>query len=330
MKEIPKYFVDSFDSKITAVSLVDAPAIEADFHYFSSAKKVMLADEEQRIVVGPVLRPNYPIYRRDEATGFEFMIEFSERAVKELAYKYLRDGFGNSWSVDHERPVEGLSVVESWIKMSNQDKSVAMGVDPSMEKGTWFIVLKVDSDEIWQEIRDNRWRGFSIESWLSLYEEELFSEQKKINNEEMNENKKQNFLEKVKSIFEEVFGAEEAQNYEVEVEMEHEAEEAEDSVIEPVIVVEPEEAEEEQPEEEEPEQAVEQLSAIATLEDENTQLKNQVEQLLAKVKELSETNEKLSKQPSAKPVEVKGGKQDSASDRMDIIRQLHEGTYFNK
>ena len=57
---------------VNAISVVENPAIEEEFVALS-AQQVSFAiqNEEKRIIIGPVLIPNKPIYRRDEKTGEE-------------------------------------------------------------------------------------------------------------------------------------------------------------------------------------------------------------------------------------------------------------------
>ena len=312
MRKIKKYEVDSFDSLVYAVSLVQDPAMESGYEFFN-ATRIQLADDEKRVVVGAVLVPDKDIYRYDENTGMEYFLSFSRKAVRELSEKFLRDGFANNWTLDHERGAEGLYTVESWLKSDmERDKSVALGIDPSLPIGTWFMTTKINDDSIWKEVKDGRWSGFSVEAYVSLLETE-FSKQEK--NEEMNEEKKNTFFEKVRTIFDELFND---RLDETQVEMEA-AEPAEEPEAEPEVEAEPE-AEDDTKEPEEADGNTEELSK------QNQQLSAQVEELLAAVKELKEENEKLSKQPSTKPVEVKASKQEN--NPMDIIRQLHEGTYF--
>ena len=328
MRKIKRFEVDSFDSLVYAVSLVDEPAIESGYKYFNNEKRmVQLADEEKHVVVGAVLIPDKEIYRYDESTGMEYFLVFSRKAVKDLSEKFLKDGFANNWTLDHQYGAEGVYTVESWIKEDmEKDKSVALGIDPSLPVGTWFMATKINDYATWEEVKAGRWQGFSVEAYVSLIETELSKQNK--NEEVMNESKKETFFEKVKNIFNELFDTDTeqvAEELEATPEVEEPAPEEEpEAEDEPLDVAEPEEVAEAE------EEAIEHLSAIAKLEEENAKLQSQVEQLLAKVEELRQENEKLAKQPSAKPVEVKASKQDSVSDRMEIIRQLHEGTYFNK
>ena len=175
MRKIKRFEVDSFDSLVYAVSLVDEPAIESGYKYFNNEKRmVQLADEEKHVVVGAVLIPDKEIYRYDESTGMEYFLVFSKKAVKDLSEKFLKDGFANNWTLDHQYGAEGVYTVESWIKEDvEKDKSVALGIDPSLPVGTWFMSTKINDNATWDEVKAGRWQGFSVEAYVSLIETEL-------------------------------------------------------------------------------------------------------------------------------------------------------------
>ena len=71
---------------IYAISLVEDPAIEENWIYFSkeeSEEKVLLQaeDDEQQTLVGAVLVPNKKILRRDPQTGEEYTIYFESETI---------------------------------------------------------------------------------------------------------------------------------------------------------------------------------------------------------------------------------------------------------
>jgi hypothetical protein len=59
-----------------------------------------------------------------------------------------------------------MSVVESWlIEDEKMDKSKLYGFN--LPKGTWMISMKVDNDEVWQDVKDGKVKGFSIEGYFA-------------------------------------------------------------------------------------------------------------------------------------------------------------------
>lgn len=325
---IKRYTVDGLDSEVYAISVVDMPAIESDFIALSDQKRkpIMLESEERRMLYGAVLIPDLPIYRIDETNGFEFEIVFSKNAISQLSQRYMRHLNNGNWTTDHRENAEGLFTAESWIKESEtNDKSIALGLPSDLPVGTWFIGCKVDNDETWQRVKRGDFHGFSVESFVSLDEMNLQSTKNKQDMTEINET----FWEKLTNVFKEVLNS----NKEAEVEPEAIEEEV---ALEEVVEEKSQETTEEPVEEEvaleeenvvEEAEEVEQIEAsqnLEALEAKVAELQQSVAKLLEQNAELKKENEKLSAQPSAKPINAKSEKK---ADAMDIIRQLHEGTY---
>jgi hypothetical protein len=59
-----------------------------------------------------------------------------------------------------------MTVVESWlIEDEKMDKSKLYGFN--LPKGTWMISMKVDNDDVWQQVKDEKIKGFSIEGYFA-------------------------------------------------------------------------------------------------------------------------------------------------------------------
>ena len=151
-------------SGIDAISLVENPAIELDFVALKKQpKQIELAEvsKERRILMGPALVPQKPIYRREGKE--EYYIFFSKDTVNKASQLYLKNGYQSNSTLEHEAPISGVTVVESWIVENPKiDKSALHGFD--LQEGTWMVSLKVDDDKIWDEfVKTGAVKGFSIE-----------------------------------------------------------------------------------------------------------------------------------------------------------------------
>ena len=63
-------------------------------------------------------------------------------------------------------------VVESWIiEDEYDDKANALGL--KYPKGSWVITMKVESPKVWNDIKDGKYAGFSIEGYFE--EKSVFS-----------------------------------------------------------------------------------------------------------------------------------------------------------
>ena len=177
-----------------AVSLVEDPAIESNFIALSKQKSSIKLENEKRLLIGAALVPNKPIYRN--VNGNEFYISFDETTIEKLAQDFLANDYQHNITVDHQEEANDIVIVESWIKTSENDKSVSYGLNEPI--GTWFIGMKVNNDEIWQRIKDGFYKGFSIEAVVGL--DEL------INNNNLQLSMDKEFIDKLREIIYEAIG----------------------------------------------------------------------------------------------------------------------------
>jgi len=151
---------------IEAISVVENPAIEEDFIALKSQEfKLAEVDKEKRILMGALLIPNKPIYRRNGED--EYYIYFSKDTVLKASQMYLMQGKQNNSTLEHQYQINGLSLVESWIVEDKvHDKSVKYGMD--LPLGTWVGAVKVNNDKIWSEfVKTGKVKGFSIEGYFA-------------------------------------------------------------------------------------------------------------------------------------------------------------------
>lgn len=153
-------------SGIEAVSVVENPAIQENFVALNK-HEVMLKeiDTEKRLLMGAALIPNKHIYRRNDKNE-EYYIYFSEQTVRKASELFLMRSNQNNATYEHKDKLTGLSVVESWIiEDEKHDKSVKYGFD--LPKGTWMISMKVMNDEVWNDVKEGKVKGFSIEGYFA-------------------------------------------------------------------------------------------------------------------------------------------------------------------
>lgn len=176
-----------------AVSLVEDPAIESNFIALSKQKQIVQLENEKRLLVGAALIPNKPIYRN--INGREFYISFDEATIEKLAQDFLANDYQHNITIAHQQGVDDIVVVESWIKTSENDKSVGYGLNEPI--GTWFISVKVNNEEIWNKVKNGDYKGFSIEAMVGLDENLELNNQLSMNEE---------LIEKLREIIYEAIG----------------------------------------------------------------------------------------------------------------------------
>lgn len=165
---------------IEAISLVENPAIEENWVAFAG-DQVQFAkqDEDKHILMGAALIPNKPIYRRDGEN--EYYVYFSKDTIRRASELFFQSGNQSQSTLEHEKAIKGLTVVESWIIEGEQDKSRMYGLN--MPVGTWMVSMKVENQEIWDKfVKTGKVKGFSIEGYfvdkvnMSQQEEERAAE----------------------------------------------------------------------------------------------------------------------------------------------------------
>ena len=150
---------------IDAISIVDRPAIELDFVALKEARvNFAEADADKRVLLGPALVPDKPIYRKNGDD--EFYVYFSKATVRRAAELYLKHGNQANHTLEHEHSINGLTVIESWmVEDKEKDKSAVYDLDVPV--GTWMVAVKVDNEAIWQEwVKEGKVKGFSIEGYF--------------------------------------------------------------------------------------------------------------------------------------------------------------------
>jgi hypothetical protein len=168
---------NNLEDGIEAISLVESPAIEENFVALSRHKvEFKSVDDEKRIVVGLALVPDKEIFRK--SGDYAYKIMFSKETVKKASELYLKRLKNNNATIEHELSVKGVSLIESWIvEDPNMDKTNLYKLDAP--EGAWAVVMKIDNDEIWEDVKQGKYLGFSIEGFFSQKEQELAKQELK-------------------------------------------------------------------------------------------------------------------------------------------------------
>ena len=179
---IPVYsaLVTDEDTGILRISLVEDPAVQSNFVAFDASRPVQLyavQDEEKRLVLGVVMRADFPIYRRDERMG-EYYIMYDAATCRRMAEKYLADGRQNEVNLAHVAgsEVDGVNMVQWFIKGD--------GLSPAgfedIADGSLFAQFHVENDEVWAAIKEGTYKGFSLEGVFDMVPEQDVDEVQEI------------------------------------------------------------------------------------------------------------------------------------------------------
>lgn len=160
---------------VYAISVVEQPAIGVDFVALSEQHNVKFKEDFRGLLYGALLIPDQLIYRRNEDTNEEYYVKYSKETIRAIAYNYLKQANQNNATVEHAKVVDGVSLVETWIIEGENDKSKNFGF--SLPEGTWFGCMKVENEEVKQQIQNKEVLGFSIEGNFIAEKEMYMSNQ---------------------------------------------------------------------------------------------------------------------------------------------------------
>lgn len=171
-RKIPVYQAKVTGEKdgVFAMSFVDFPAIERNFVALKKKQPVKLSlDKQKQILTGPVLVPDFLIYRNHPEMG-EYYLQFTAEEIEKISQQMMRTGLGlHNTTHQHETELDGNYLTELWIVADSEaDKSAALGLG-KFPKGTLMASYKIEDRNYWvKEVLSGNVKGFSLEGFFNL------------------------------------------------------------------------------------------------------------------------------------------------------------------
>lgn len=150
------------DLEVNFIGLVDKPAIERNFQAFKNHLKFTL-NEEKRIISGPAMIADMPLYRKDDNLG-EYYVVFDKAAITAIITKFHAKGYMQNFNMFHNEnaQVKDVSIFNSF--QSDDDLGVApLKSFEDVADGSWFVSAKVKNEQVWADAKSGKIKGFSIE-----------------------------------------------------------------------------------------------------------------------------------------------------------------------
>lgn len=179
MEKLPLYkmfIADDIEGEeeVDFVALVESPAIQRNFLAFADhseyevTNKLTFAiqDEDQRIVSGPLMIADLPIYRKDEEG--EYYVLFTAQEIKKIVQRFFKKGYQAKVNIEHGKQAEGVYMFESYIIDKERGVNPPTGFE-DVADGSWFGSFKVENEKLWGEVKAGTFKGFSVEG-LFRYE----------------------------------------------------------------------------------------------------------------------------------------------------------------
>lgn len=151
------------DAEVNFVSLVDRPAIQRNWNAFKEKYKFEIASEEKRIISGPLMLSDTPIFRSDNTHG-DYYVMFSKDTIFKIAQKFFKKGYQANVNLMHDpsQKVDGVVMFESFISDAERGIQPMKGFEDAPD-GSWFGSFKVDSEDTWAKVKRGDVKGFSVE-----------------------------------------------------------------------------------------------------------------------------------------------------------------------
>jgi hypothetical protein len=153
------------DLEVNYIGLVDRPAIERNFQAFKAQQQraAFVLNDEKRIISGPAMIADMPLYRKDEQLG-EYYVVFDKPAIQTIVEKFSAKGYLKNFNLfhDQQQQVSDVTIFNSFV--SDKDLGVAplTGFE-DVNDGSWFISAKVNNPTVWDAVKAGTIKGFSVE-----------------------------------------------------------------------------------------------------------------------------------------------------------------------
>ncbi len=151
------------DLEVEFIGLVENPAIQKNFQAFKEHKAKFVLNDEKRIISGPAMIADLPIYRNDEQLG-EYYVVFNKQAIQCIVEKFSAKGYLQKFNLFHDsnKTVDDVTVFNSFLV------DTELGINPpsnfpELSNGSWFISAKVNNEDVWNKVKSGEIKGFSVE-----------------------------------------------------------------------------------------------------------------------------------------------------------------------
>ena len=162
--------VDDPGCSISAMSLVDDPAMSIDMVCFSKEQnmKFSIQDETQHNILTCLVRVDFPILRVTQ-DGNPYYIVFNKDTAKVLCQRLMTDGMQQNISLQHNgKLIQGIQLQEVFIK--DTEKGISpIGFEDAAD-GSLMGIYHITDDALWNDCIEGRFKGISIESLLGIEE----------------------------------------------------------------------------------------------------------------------------------------------------------------
>lgn len=183
--------LDDESTGLDSNSLVFNPAHEISFQTFNNKKRVTMANvkqiisdqfhstqqfnDEQMVVTGIAISADTKIFRNDGDGDYD--VRFSKKAIADIIHDYARKGKFNNVNIEHDpnNKAKGVYLIHSY-QIDNERGLTAPERFKDANDGSWITSYKFENKELYNDVKEGKYRGFSVEGIFVLEESELSEE----------------------------------------------------------------------------------------------------------------------------------------------------------
>lgn len=156
------------ESFISAISLVQSPAIESDFLSFNEDKiRYSFSSDEKMELIGAVMLPGKPIFRTSPKG--DFYAVFTKETIRDASQIFSKKGLLQSLNINHnaDDPATGSYIFQSYLTDAKLGVTAptALGDIPD---GSWICGMKITDPKLWADVKAGKVKGFSVEGLFKL------------------------------------------------------------------------------------------------------------------------------------------------------------------
>ena len=130
-------------------------------------------DFEKRMVTAPVMLAETAIPRYNPDLG-KYYVKFSKETIERMMKKYFKENKIHKVNTNHNSQEfrNGVFMVESYIVGDRTSSKMF----PDLPDGSWVATFSIENDEVWNDIKNNKYQGFSLEGFfIEKYEDEMIN-----------------------------------------------------------------------------------------------------------------------------------------------------------
>lgn len=154
---------------VNVISIVDEPAVESTFIAFSKEEpiKQIFSSDEKMELLGVAMKPDTLIPREGNKD-----VWFSKDTVRKASINYFQKGYQTKINLQHSNTFITATVFQSVIIDSTGKTGFkAPEIFGDIPDGSWIVGLALDknapeSKTVWNAIKNNVFKGFSIEGFF--------------------------------------------------------------------------------------------------------------------------------------------------------------------